>query len=242
MSPLCKEAIILAGGLGTRLRAILPDLPKPMADINGRPFLSYLIDFLADKGMERILLSVGYKYEVILNYFGRHYGHIELEYVIEDRPLGTGGAIRESMKKVMGEDAVVLNGDTFFQIDLDRLLAFHAEKRSLLTLAVKPMHDFDRYGTVIVNEDRVTGFEEKSFRSFGYINGGIYVINKGISEYFQRFEGNFSFETDFLQNCPGEVDVFAYCDKGYFIDIGIPEEYGRAQRELAVLFGKGHQK
>ena len=237
-----REAVILAGGLGTRLREMLPDVPKPMADISGRPFLAYLIDFLADNGIEKILLSVGYRQEVIRGYFGDRYGEVVLEYVREDSPLGTGGAIRESLKKVESEDVLVLNGDTFFDLDVRKFCAFHMQRNPLLTLAVKPMHDFDRYGAVVVNRDRVCGFEEKSLRSFGYINGGVYGINKRISEYFGGFGRNFSFESDFLQQCLGEIDVFAFIDDGYFIDIGIPEEYKRAQRELTDILKKGHRQ
>lgn len=234
------EAIILAGGFGTRLQSVVRDVPKPMADINGRPFLSFLMDLLAVNGVEKAFLSVGYRHDIVVDYFGARYKTIELEYVIEDRPLGTGGAIRKSLSKARCEDVLVINGDTLFYIDIRKFFDFHMQRKSLFTLALKPMNDFDRYGTVVVEDDRVTGFEEKSFRTFGYINGGIYVINKRLLEYFNRFGLHFSIETDFLQEYLGEVKVFASIHNGYFIDIGIPEEYQRAQKELPDLLNKGH--
>jgi D-glycero-alpha-D-manno-heptose 1-phosphate guanylyltransferase len=234
------EAIILAGGFGRRLQSVVRDVPKPMADINGRPFLSYLMDLLAENGIEKVLLSVGYRHDIIVDYFGARYKTIEIEYVIEDRPLGTGGAIRESLNKARCEDVLVINGDTLFYIDIRKFFDFHIQRKSLFTIALKPMNDFERYGTVVVEDDRVTGFEEKSFRTFGYINGGIYGINKTILEYFNRFDQNFSIETDFLQKCLREVNVFASIHNGYFIDIGIPEDYQRAQKDLPNLLHKGH--
>ncbi len=226
------EAVILAGGVGTRLQSVVRDVPKPMADINGRPFLSYVMDYLSGQDIGRILLSVGYKYEVIRDYFGANYKKIDIEYIVEETPLGTGGAIREALKKVRGDNAVVLNGDTFFDVDLRKMVDFHIEHDSLLTFAVKPMHYVDRYGTVIVKEKRVIGFDEKSFKPFGYVNGGVIVIGKAISDFFECSEGAFSFEVDFLYNNVMKISSFAFICDNYFIDIGVPEDYKRAQQEL----------
>ncbi|WP_230410038.1 sugar phosphate nucleotidyltransferase [Candidatus Kuenenia stuttgartensis] len=172
------EAIILAGGYGTRLQSVIKDIPKPMADINGRPFLSYLMDYLLCQNIRKILLSVGYKHEIIKNYFGLRYKNLDIEYVIEDKPLGTGGAIKEALKWVEGDDVVVLNGDTFFYLELKKLIEFHLAQDAILTIAVKLMHNFDRYGTVVLKEGKIINFEEKTFKAAGYINGGVYVIKK----------------------------------------------------------------
>ena len=229
------EAIILAGGFGTRLQGVINDVPKPMADINGKPFLSYLMEYLSKQGLDKILLSVGYKYEIIRTYFGSRYNNMEIEYVIENEPLGTGGAVKESLKHVHGDDAIVLNGDSYFNVDLKEMLGFYHAHNGLLTIAVKPMHNFDRYGTVILKEDKIIDFQEKIFKKFGYINGGIYIMNKSISDHFTQRNAAFSFEADILEKKVGTIQPFAFTDDGYFIDIGIPEDYARAQQEFEQL-------
>jgi D-glycero-alpha-D-manno-heptose 1-phosphate guanylyltransferase len=192
------EAIILAGGRGTRLQSLIKDVPKPMADVGGRPFLAYIMDYLSEQNISKALLSVGYKHEIISDYFGPQYKNLAIEYVIEDAPLGTGGAIREAIKEANGRDIAVLNGDSFFNVDLGRMFSFHCAHDSILTLAVKPMHNFSRYGTVVVEGNRVAGFEEKSPKGFGYINGGVYIMKKGILEFFRHNSSVFSLEVDFL--------------------------------------------
>ena len=232
------EAIILSGGFGKRLQGVVKNVPKPMADINGRPFLSYLFDYLSDKDVNKVLLSVGYKYEVIKNYFGLKYGNLDIEYIIENEPLGTGGALRESLKKASGNNVIVLNGDTFFNIDLKKMVDFHFTHNSIITIAVKPMYNFDRYGTVIFKGSRIAGFEEKTFKEFGYINGGVYMVSKKISEYLKGYNNSFSFEVDFLQRNMNKLKISAFICDDYFIDIGIPEDYERAQKELSQIFKK----
>lgn len=226
------EAIILAGGFGTRLQKVVNDVPKPMADINGRPFLSYLMDYLSSQDISKVLLSVGYKYEIIKNYFGLKYKNLDIEYVIEAEPLGTGGALGKALKQTNENNVLVLNGDTFFNLDLKKLVDFHLAQNSILTLSLKPMHNFDRYGTAILKDNRVIGFEEKSFKIFGYINGGVYVLDRKIDEYFMQYSNNFSFEIDFLQKNILGSKPFAFISDSYFIDIGIPEDYEKAKRTL----------
>ncbi len=230
------EVIILAGGIGKRLQGIVKDVPKPMADIKGKPFLSYLMDYLSGKGVNKVLLSVGYKYEVIKSYFGLKYENLDIEYIIENEPLGTGGALRESLNKARGDDVMVLNGDTFFNIDLKKMVDFHFTHDSIITIAVKSMYNFDRYGTVRLEKDRIVGFEEKSFKDFGYINGGVYVVNKTISSFFKQKKTPFSFEVDFLYENIKNIPSFAFICDNYFIDIGVPEDYERAQKELKNIF------
>lgn len=227
------EVIILAGGFGTRLQRIVKNVPKPMADINGMPFLSFIMDYLVSHGVNKVLLSVGYKHKIIENYFGFRYKNIGIKYVFEAIPLGTGGAIREALKYVSDDTVIVLNGDTFFCINLSEMYDFHREKSSNLTIAVKAMENCSRYGAVIIQNDRIVQFEGKSCNSFGYINGGIYIINsKVISSFINEFGSQFSFERDFIQKITKKINVFSYVSNDYFIDIGIPEDYERAKKEL----------
>jgi D-glycero-alpha-D-manno-heptose 1-phosphate guanylyltransferase len=230
------EAIILAGGAGTRLKSIVKDVPKPMADINGRPFLSYLLNYLSSQGITKVLLSVGYRHEIIKDYFGARYKDIDIIYVVEDKPLGTGGALRKALSCIEGRDVIVLNGDTFFNINLKKMADFHCSENSMLTIAVKPMHDFNRYGTVIIKDNRAIGFEEKSFKHSGYINGGIYVVKKAISEFFDYDKDAFSFEIDFLHWKINDIQPRVFICDDYFIDIGVPDDYKKAQRELDQIF------
>lgn len=230
------EAIILAGGLGTRLKDVVKDVPKPMAGVDGRPFLSYLLEYLASSGTKRVILSVGYKSEKIRDHFHGRFRGMEIEYVIEEAPLGTGGAIREGLTAVNGEDFLVLNGDTFFKLELKELMHFHLERNSILTMSLKLIRNFERYGSVSVKDGVVTGFEEKCFKNSGYINGGVYVLNKKIAGYLAGFERRFSFEMDFLGKGPHPFKVHGFISDGYFIDIGIPEDYVRAQDELKFEF------
>lgn len=228
------EAIILAGGFGTRLQSIIKDVPKPMVDIKGVPFLACLLDYLLTQNVNKVILSVGYKYEIIINYFGTKYKDINIEYSVENIPLGTGGALKKSLKHIKGNNALVLNGDTFFSIDIKRMINFHFTNNAVLTIAVKPMQKIDRYGTVISKENRVIDFKEKSFKPFGYINGGVYIMNTNILESFNGEKDNFSFEVDFLYTNIYTTKICAFLCNDYFIDIGIPEDYKRAQEELGV--------
>jgi len=229
------EAIILAGGIGTRLQCALKDVPKPMADINGKPFLCYLLDYLLSQNITRVLLSVGYRHEIIRDYFGSQYKDMDVRYVIEDKPLGTGGALKKALMIAEGEEFIVLNGDTIFNLDLRKMIDFHHAEDSMLTIAVKPMHDFNRYGTVIIKDNMVVSFEEKTFKRFGYINGGIYAVKKTISEFFDHEKDVFSFEVDFLHKKINDINSFAFISDGYFIDIGIPDDYKKAKETLCNI-------
>jgi len=231
------EAVILAGGAGTRLRSVVSDLPKPMAGVAGRPFLAYQLDYLVAPGASRLILSVGYRREKIMEHFGDRYAGVPVSYVVEEEPLGTGGAIRESLRAVCGESALILNGDTFFPVDLNGMLrALHAGDCGLV-MAVKELFRFDRYGTVVMAEGRITGFRERGLCERGYINGGIYAVTKAITTLFPDRQ-TFSFEADFLEQQVGRIGVVPFCSDAYFIDIGIPEDYQRAQHELPLQGGE----
>ncbi|EAI4081307.1 D-glycero-D-manno-heptose 1-phosphate guanosyltransferase [Campylobacter jejuni] len=213
------QAIVLAGGLGTRLKSVVQDLPKPMAPINNKPFLEYLFKYLQKQGVHEVMLSVCYKYEIIQEYFKNKFENINIIYNVEKEALGTGGAIKDALK-FMKNEAYVLNGDTIFDIDLKKL----ALNDSKICIALKQMQNFDRYGTVNVdNKSIVTSFEEKVFKKQGLINGGIYLLKKDIFDKFD-LEKKFSFE-EFLQENYKTLKIQTQIFDDYFIDIGMPEDY-----------------
>jgi D-glycero-alpha-D-manno-heptose 1-phosphate guanylyltransferase len=228
-----KEAIILAGGLGTRLREVVPDLPKCMAPVAGKPFLSYAIDHLRMQGVERFIFSLGYKWGVIEEYLQKEYSTLDYTSVIEEEPLGTGGAIQLAIQKASSRNALVANGDTLFKIALNEISSLHHTNDSECTLALKPMQNFDRYGVVETddNDGKIISFKEKQFYENGFINGGVYLVNK---EKFlnHSFSEKFSFEKDYLEKFCEEGKFFGSVQDGYFIDIGIPEDYQKAQTDL----------
>lgn len=229
------EAIVLAGGLGTRLQSVISEIPKPMAPIAGQPFLYYILKWLEKNGITRVIFSVGYKWEIIYNEFGEHFNSIELVYSIEDLPLGTGGAIALAMSKLKTEIFFIINGDTFFETNLNYLLSFHESGKFDLSLILKPMQNFDRYGTVEIDKnDKIVCFNEKEPKNSGLINGGIYLANTSIKQYFPSTE-KFSFESDFMGKTIKKMSFGGLIMDQYFIDIGIPEDYKKAQKELPGL-------
>lgn len=235
------EVIILAGGLGTRLRSEVKDVPKCMAPVAGKPFLWYLLTYLKKFiNINRVILSVGYLREVIFEWLPTVQNEFpfEFDYAIEEEPLGTGGGIRLAMEKVTEEEAIILNGDTYFAVDLDEMVLAHKKHQDAkLTIALKPMKDFDRYGTVTTAEDgRVLKFNEKQPCKDGNINGGVYVLSKDDS-FFEGQPKKFSFETAVMQEKCGEAGcLFGVVQNGYFIDIGIPNDYHIAERAFPELF------
>lgn len=229
------EAIILAGGLGSRLRSVVSGIPKPMAPVSEKPFLYYILKWLEYNQVSRIILSVGYKWETIYKTFGDRFNDRELIYSVEDSPLGTGGAIALAMDKLIGDCFFIINGDTLFKGDLSELFVFHRRGAFDLSILLKPMNDFDRYGTVKVNDhNRVTAFNEKKPQSEGLINGGIYVAGKQIKKYFPPVQA-FSFEKEFLETKLNELSFGGLISNSYFIDIGVPSDYMKAQIELPNL-------
>jgi D-glycero-alpha-D-manno-heptose 1-phosphate guanylyltransferase len=230
------EAIILAGGLGTRLAGRLDRVPKAMATVAGRPFLEILLGQLGRAGCTRVILSVGHLHEVIENHFGAEFRGIRIDYAIERAPLGTGGAIRNALRAATEQAVLVLNGDTFLDADYANLLRSHAEQTSPLTMTVTHCADVSRYGGVTIsgtNEGmRVTGFEEKGRAGSGWINAGVYAINKSLV-WPPMLPERFSFETDFLAPEIMSLAPAAYPVGGFFLDIGVPDDLDRAQTELA---------
>jgi D-glycero-alpha-D-manno-heptose 1-phosphate guanylyltransferase len=227
-----KEAIILAGGLGTRLRDAVPDLPKCMAPVNGQPFLIYVIRHLLSQGMEKFIFSLGYKHEIIEEFLTSQFPTINYECCIEEEPLGTGGAIHFASEKATEKNVLVINGDTLYKIDTASLYRSHTDYSALCSIALKPMKDFDRYGVVEINENNVVRkFKEKQFYQSGLINGGVYLLNA--ASFLQMdFPKKFSFEKHFLEKEYSNNNIYGFIQDNYFIDIGIPEDYQRAQDEL----------
>ena len=227
------HAIVLAGGFGTRLQGVVKDLPKPMAPVNGRPFLTYILDYLIDYGYQKVVLSVGYLHEKIEDYFGGSYKSLSIDYAVENEPLGTGGAIAYSLSKCSSDDVLVLNGDTLFRVDLAAFEAFHRTKGGLFSMVLRQMPDVSRYGSVLTDgNDRITLFAEKNASSGqGFINGGIYLINKQLLQKHPQ-PHKFSFEKDLMEKIYQSEPIFGYKSDAYLIDIGIPDDYARAQREM----------
>lgn len=227
-----SEAIILAGGLGTRLRSAVPDLPKCMAPVNDKPFLKYVIDHLLLQGIEKFIFSLGYKHEIIEQYITTEFPSLMFKVSLEDEPLGTGGAIKRACKIVKEKSVLIANGDTLFKIDITKVAGFHSLSGANCTLSLKPMQNFDRFGVVEIDEDlNVISFKEKNFYEKGLINGGVYALhtNKFLDE---NLPEKFSFEKDYLEKFYSKRRMFGVEQDEYFIDIGIPEDYEKAQTEL----------
>lgn len=226
------EAMILAGGLGTRLAVRLNGIPKAMASVGGRPFLEILLDRLRRAGCTRVLLAVGYLHAAIKDHFGASYRGMILDYVIEKIPMGTGGAIRAALHCASEQTVLVLNGDTFLDLDYEALLNFHTMEAASLTLAITPQADVSRYGGVILSGNRIVGFEEKGRSGPGWINAGVYALQTNM-QWPANLAEKFSFEIDFLAPNLALLNPAAFPVESFFLDVGVPEDLDRAQIELA---------
>jgi D-glycero-alpha-D-manno-heptose 1-phosphate guanylyltransferase len=224
------ECIILAGGFGTRISHIVSDVPKPMAPVNGRPFLSYLLDDLVQKGMTRIILAVGYMGQYVVDYYGDSYKTAEMRFSFEDAPLGTGGAIKKALGMCEEQNVYIVNGDTFFDVDFKKMDEEMQARKFMLLMAVKKLQNIVRYGTVETKDGRITAFREKTPIAEGWINGGVYLLKKTIAA--QLPAGKFSFEQDYLEKEVHKTPMGVFENNGYFIDIGVPEDYNRACEEF----------
>lgn len=235
------EAVILAGGLGTRLRPMISDVPKPMAPVNGRPFLEYLLDFWVAQGVTHFILSVGYKYQVIIDHFGLSYRDIPIDYSIESKPVGTGGGLFLASGKIFSDKPFfVINGDTYFPVETDPILNFHIEKKSGLTLVLREMSSAERYGTVLLSEGgRVKHFSPPGNGETPFlINGGVYLVEpEFLHESLSVWSSNeqISLEDKLFKEWIKEGrSMYGFIIKGNsFIDIGIPEDYKRCYSVVA---------
>ena len=233
------EVIILAGGLGTRLRSVVSEVPKCMAPVAGKPFLWYLLKYLTKYSVNRVILSVGYLREVIFDWVKEHQREFpfEFDYAIEEEPLGTGGGIKLALSKANDSNVIILNGDTFFNVDLDILCQCHSSSKKNITLALKLMRNFNRYGTVSLDNmyGTIISFNEKQYCDEGLINGGVYVVNR-TAPIFEGLPEKFSFETAVLESQCAVQNLQGIVQDGYFIDIGIPEDFQKANVEFKCYF------
>lgn len=226
------EAIILAGGLGTRLRGVVDNVPKPMAPVQGRPFLAFVLDQLVDSGFHRIIFAAGYRHQAICSYFGEDYRGLALVYSVENGPLGTGGAIRLACDHAQARDVWVLNGDTYLGLDYRAMLDAHARAGAQLSLAVCEVPDVSRYGALEISKGIVRGFREKGPPGPGWISGGAYVLGSELRHRLPKGIA-FSFEREVLVPQLQSLQPLAFPASGPFIDIGVPEDYARAPEILS---------
>lgn len=227
--PKTEEAIILAGGFGTRLQSVVKDVPKPLAPVSGRPFLVYLLDLLAAQGIRRVVLATGYLADLVESTLGHRWGVMSLVYSREREPLGTGGAMVQAMGQVHGDTCFVLNGDTYLALDYAQFDRFADTYGCSIGIALAQVEDTARYGAVILDDERVVGFSEKGRQGIGYINAGVYRLVRSAIQQFRKGEV-FSFEQAVLAPAAAAASVCGYTRTRDFIDIGVPEDYARAQR------------
>ena len=222
------EAIVLVGGLGTRLRAVVSDVPKPLAPVAGRPFLAWLLDRLAGNGMRHVVLAAGYLAERVVDAVGPEWCGMQVEYSFEAAPLGTGGAVRQACGMLRGDTAHVLNGDTFLRYDMHALEQAVRNAGADLGMALARVDDVARYGAVVREGCRVDGFKEKGESGAGYINAGCYFLTPDAIRALPP-DTSFSFETQVLAPLTVAGRVCGFDATDGFIDIGVPEDYARAQ-------------
>lgn len=234
-----KLAVILAGGLGTRLRKVVSNVPKSLAPIAGRPFLDWLLTALCRKGVDEVLLLLGYGAEKIMAFVGNgsKWG-IKATYSIEDEPLDKAGALRNALSLISRPTFFFLNGDTLLDLNFDEMLSFHLSKKAKLTIAVRPWKDLSRVDPVKIDDEfKITTFGVKDVPSeddgLWLVNGGLYVVEKDVVEGLPL--KRLSWEATVIPDLVERGVVYAYVSNGYFIDIGVPDDYFRAQREIPEI-------
>lgn len=227
------QAIILAGGFGTRLQSVVKNCPKPMAPIHNKPFLAYLIDYLKSQGITEVVLSVHYLREQIEDFFKDNYQGIKIRYAVEEQPLGTGGAIVHALKKIDSTQPVfILNGDTLLKLNYKTMYEKHFQNNTYLTIALRKIENCNRYGVVSVSETEITAFDKLGGEHPGLINAGVYLIDSSIFQKFPVSASVFSFEKDFLPSCVRHLKAHAFVVEDYFIDIGVPEDYAQIIKDV----------
>lgn len=228
------QAVLLAGGLGTRLRSVVSDRPKPMADVCGKPFMEYLILELKKHGISHIIMAVGYKGSFVENYFqnGEKLG-VKIEYSYEETQLGTAGAIKNAEKFITDPEFFVLNADTFYQAAYGDVISLYDKLDLDMALVLRRVPDVSRYGSVRLDGQMITGFNEKICENVpGLINGGIYLMKKEILDHIPVNQ-KCSLENEMIPKMLSEKKkIGAVINDGYFIDIGVPEDYYRFIRDV----------
>jgi D-glycero-alpha-D-manno-heptose 1-phosphate guanylyltransferase len=230
-------AIILAGGFGTRLRSVVSDKPKVLALVAGKPFLLLLVNYLKGQGITRFIFSLGYMHGQVEDFLKENFPSLQYDVIVEDEPLGTGGAIKLCLEQVEEESVLIANGDTFFHLNIPAFANYHNSKNADCSMALTPCSNFDRYGSVLLDdEQRIIEFVEKKYCDFGLINTGLVLLNvPRVKSMLDEKTGSFSFEADFLTKELKEINVYGYPSESYFIDIGIPEDFDKAQTQLSFL-------
>lgn len=226
------EAIVLVGGLGTRLRAVVPDLPKPLAPVAGRPFLAWVMDQLAGNGIRHVVLATGYMSDVVEAAIGASWRGMQVEYSVEQHALGTGGAVRQACQRLRGNAVHVLNGDTYLDYSAAGIADAVSESGANIGVALARVDDVARYGAVECDSGRITRFREKGGSGPGYVNAGCYFLGSKAIAALPQLEA-YSFETEVLVPMTAAGSVCGYADTRGFIDIGVPDDYLRAQ----TIFG-----
>ena len=227
-------AVILAGGRGSRLRPVLPDQPKVLAEFHGRPFLAYLLDQLVAAGVPKVVLCTGYRGEEIRTRLGDAYGPVPLTYSHEDKPLGTAGALRLALPRLDSDPVLVMNGDSLIDADLPDYLAWFLGRPGAAALLLARVEDTARFGRVeVAGDGRITNFKEKGVPGPGWINAGVYLLKKAVLELITP-QGFFSLEEDLLPTLVGR-GLYGHGVAGKFIDIGTPESYAVAAEFLRRL-------
>lgn len=229
------QAIILVGGLGTRLKKVVSDVPKPMADVNGRPFLSFIIEKLVRNRINNIILAIGYKGDIIKDYFknGNRF-NCNIEYSVENTQLGTGGAVINARNLITDNDILVMNGDTYFNLNLKDFIDSYHKNNTVFEMALRKIDNANRYGAVEFDGQlNINKFVEKGVMSeSSFINGGMYILNKNILD---KYDTNveISMEKCIIPDVLDKYGIKGYLSEDYFIDIGIPEDYYKFIRDTS---------
>lgn len=226
------DCVILCGGLGKRLRSVVSDTPKVMAEVNGRPFMDHVIGHVASQGIERIVLCTGYKAQMIEDYYRDHDFGITIDYSREDKPLGTGGALKNARAVIKSDPFLVLNGDSFLPADLKGLLEFHAAKKAEVTLTVTLSEQVRDFGSVSTDaKGRVTAFSEKSADADqAPVNAGLYCMNQSVFDRMPK-QAAFSLETDLFPQMT-DRPFYGFQIDGTFLDIGTPQRYASVKQQM----------
>jgi D-glycero-alpha-D-manno-heptose 1-phosphate guanylyltransferase len=227
------DVIILSGGFGLRLRGVIGDVPKPMAQIGGRPFMELLLRQLKRYGFSRVILSVGYRHEVIREHFGERAFGLELIYSVETTPLGTGGALRDAAKHVTAKNALIMNGDSYTDVDLNRVAQDHVRTNADVTIVVIPGNRGDAGSVVLDCDGKITTFAEKSaIAQSRYLSAGIYILNKDLASTIPEAEKISLEEQLFPQWLATGKNIQGFVFEGPCLDIGTPERFQEAQHLL----------
>ena len=230
-----KEVIILAGGLGTRLKEVIKELPKCLAPIGKKTFLYFCLENLKKQGFEKFIFALGYQSEKVINYIESQNFGIEYVFSVEEEQLGTGGCIKKAFGYCKSEDVLVVNGDTFFYFEINSFFKFHILHESIFSIALTQVNNNERYGSVEIDKNaEVVAFKEKNNSNNSNINTGFYFENKKFD--FNNFPEKFSIEKDFFEDKNKNIKIYAKVFNGDFLDIGTPDDYSKSEIFVNKLY------